>query len=164
MNKIKDILTSCDPDLFENEIKEREEQKATLIGSLYPSIIEGEIEQIKDRLRVLNKQPCTGCGKIDPCICEILVINKNIEIKERELKNLIKERERVLKEKAIEDDSPTRSLFVKILKLYKKWSRRENSFRCLENENHNTIREAIADTLNSCRNDLYDIIEAKEDK
>lgn len=158
MVDISELKQSSDVAFLKNEIERRKKAQDQLVGNLYPSMLESEIIEIEDRIRILEKRKCKGCGETGECICEVLKIEDLIQAKEKQIKDLIEERNRIIKEKRLSDRPTIKSFFIKSLRLYKKWSYEENKIRTDKKLAEKFLR--VADTYNVCRNDLYEVIEA----
>lgn len=53
IHPIDEVLTYTDTVKLQEQINERRKMIAQMVGSLYPSILQGQIEKIRERLRLI---------------------------------------------------------------------------------------------------------------
>lgn len=150
MKKIEKCLTITDIKELKRQIQCRKKIMPELVGQLYPDILSNEIEKIENHINFLKTGKCQKCNK-EKCICDLLNIDKKIQEKEDQIRDLMNERGILARERNLEGDIiPEKSITVKMLRLTKAWSREEHKIR-RNLKNNKKIRLAVADTLYTCR-------------
>lgn len=105
---------------------------------------------------------CNRCGGYYQCNCDLIRMDEQIRVKELEIIALMNKRGRLARDRNLDGDViPAKSLSVKMLRLTKKWAKKERSLRVYKNTIDVTPDgdRIAANVFHECREDLLNELE-----